>query len=189
MDHTHIGRLIEAQLKTKDIAMIYRHIEQVNVSAQFSDCKKYRYRLDISLKKPIDSDTKIVCAIMQNPSVANSEIADRSVQFLEKLIFTKDISHFSKVRKLIVVNQFAFVQTNDFLGKDEHIGPENNSHIIQAISESDIILIAWGSSNTYEARKGAINAMLKATNGKTLLLGKSHPSRASYVNYISAYRI
>lgn len=189
MDHAHIGRLVEAQLKTKDVAMIYRHIDKVKACATFSDCKKYRYRLDISRIEPTDSDTKIVCAVMQNPSVANADIADKSVQFLEKLIFTKGISHFSEVRKLIVVNQFAFVQTNDFSGQDEHIGPENNAHISQAIFESDIILIAWGSGNAYEARKAEINAMLKAQSGKSLLLGKSHPSRASYDGYVSAYSI
>lgn len=169
---------------------IYRHIDKVEAHATFSDCKKYRYRLDISLNnKPTDSDTKIVCAVMQNPSVANSEIADKSVQFLEKLIFTKGIPNFSGVRKLIVVNQFAFVQTNDFSGRDEHIGPENNSHISRAISESDIILVAWGSSNAYGTRKTEINVMLKAQSGKSLLQGKSHPSRASYVDYVSAYSI
>lgn len=189
MDHALIGRLVESQLKTRDVAMVYRHIEQVNANALFSDCKKFRYRLDISLDKPRDSDTKIVCAVMQNPSVANSDIADKSVQFLEKLIFTKDITYFSGVRKLIVVNQFAFVQTNDFSGQDTHVGPDNNSHITQAISESDIILIAWGSGNGYEDRKSKINEMLKATTGKTFLLGRSHPSRASYVDYVSVYSI
>lgn len=190
MDHTHIGRLAEAQLKTKDVAMIYKHIDRVKAHATFSDCNKYRYRLDISLIEPTDGATKIVCAIMQNPSVANADIADKSVQFLEKLIFTKNIPYFSRVRKLIVVNQFAFVQTNNFSGQDEHIGPENDTHIGQAISESGIILIAWGSSNAYEARKTAINTMmLKAQSGKSLLLGKSHPSRASYVDYVSLYSI
>lgn len=189
MDHNHIGLLVEAQLRTKDVAMIYRHIEQVSANVLFSNCKNYRYRLDISLNEQSDSDTKIVCAVMQNPSVANSEIADKSVQFLEKLIFTKGNSNFTGVKKLIVVNQFAFVQTNDFSGQDEHIGPDNDSQIRQAISESDIILVAWGSGNRYGARKEVVNAMLKQTNGKTLLLGKSHPSRASYEKYVSTYNI
>jgi hypothetical protein len=189
MDHNHIDLLVVAQLKTKDVAMIYKHIEQVSAHALFSNCEKYRYRLDILLNEPTDSDTKIVCAVMQNPSVANSEIADKSVQFLEKLIFTKGNANFSGVHKLIVVNQFAFVQTNDFSGQDEHIGPDNDLHIRQAISESDIILVAWGSSNAYDARKAEVNAMLKPTKGKTLLLGKSHPSRVSYVDYVSAYNI
>ena len=189
MDHAHIDQLVETQLKTKDVAMIYRHIDEVEAKATFSDCLKYRYRLDVSLKEPIEGKGKVVCAIMQNPSVANSEIADKSVQFLEKLIFLKGVSQFSDVHKLIVVNQFAFVQTNDFSGQDEHIGPENNTSIRQAIAESDVILVAWGSSNTYEARKKEINEMLKAQRGKSLLQGKSHPSRASYVDYISTYSI
>ncbi|MBY0473943.1 MAG: DUF1643 domain-containing protein [Nitrosomonas sp.] len=169
--------------------MIYKHIDKVRALATFSDCTKYRYRLDISLNEATDRDTKIVCAVMQNPSVANSEIADKSVQFLEKLIFTKGIPQFSGVKKLIVVNQFAFVQTKDFSGQDEHIGSENNSHIQQAISESDIILVAWGSGNAYETRRVAINQMLKAQSGKSLLYGKCHPSRASYVEYVSEYSI
>lgn len=187
--HTHIARLVDVQLKTKDVAMIYKHINKVEALATFSNCKNYRYRLDISLVEPTDDDTKIVCAIMQNPSVANSEIADKSVQFLEKLIFMKSIPYFSKVRKLIVVNQFAFIQTNDFSGQDEYIGSENNAHIRCALSESDIILVAWGRSNPYKERKEEINVMLKAQCGKSLLIGRSHPSRASYVDYVSAYNI
>ncbi|MGZ8375480.1 MAG: DUF1643 domain-containing protein, partial [Nitrospira sp.] len=61
-----------------------------------------------------------------------------------------------------------------------HIGLENDSHINRAISESDIILVAWGSSNAYEARK---------EKGRSLLQGKSHPSRASYVGYASVYSV
>ncbi|GHU10894.1 hypothetical protein FACS1894185_3190 [Betaproteobacteria bacterium] len=189
MDYTHIGQLVEAQLKFKDIAMVYRHIDKVVARATFSDCSQYRYRLDISLIEPTESDTKTVCAIMQNPSVANSDVADKSVQFLEKLIFTKGLLQFSGVRKLIIVNQFAFVQTNDFSGQDGHIGKENNTYIQQAIFESDIILVAWGSGNTYNARKSEINAMIKAQKGKCLLIGKSHPSRASYIDYVSTYYV
>lgn len=187
MDYSNIGQLVEAQLTSKDVAMIYRHIDVVKANAIFSECKSYRYRLDISLINPNESDTKTVCAIMQNPSVANEEIADKSVQFLEKLIFTKNIQQFSNVKKLIVVNQFAFVQTNEFSGQDIHIGTENDSHIREAVSEADIILVAWGSANRYQGRKSTINSMLNIQNGKTILLGKSHPSRASYIGYVSAY--
>jgi hypothetical protein len=189
MNHAHIGQLFEIQLRTKDVAMIYQHIDGVEASATFSECLKYRYRLDVSFKIAGEGGGKIVCAIMQNPSVASSEIADKSVQFLEKLIFTKGIPEFSGANKLIIVNQFAFVQTNDFSGQDEHIGPDNNENIRQAIADSDVILVAWGSSNAYEARKKDINEMLKDHNGKVLLQGKSHPSRASYDGYISTYSI
>ena len=73
---------------------------------------------------------------MQNPSVANVEIADKSVQFLEKLIFTKGYSEFRNVKKIIIVNQFAFIKTNDFNGSELHIGQKNDVHILEAIRES-----------------------------------------------------
>ena len=168
--------------------MIYKHIADVEAKPTFSKCLKYRYRLDISLKTAAKYQTKTVCAIMQNPSVADSDIADKSVQFLEKLVFAKNTPRFSGVRKLIVVNQFAFIQTKEFSGRDKHIGQDNDRHIKEAITESDIILIAWGKSNAYEARRQAINRMLENCN-KVLLQGKSHPSRASYDEYTSVYSI
>lgn len=167
--------------------MIFKHINEVNVLATFSECLTYRYRLDISLKSVTENQGTTVCAIMQNPSVANSEIADKSAQFLEKLVFLKDYEQFSTASRLIIVNQFAYIQTKDFSGSDEHIGSENDQHIQDALSESDIILVAWGSSNTFEHRKIVINGFIRTHNDKVLLKGKSHPSRASYEDYISTY--
>lgn len=189
MNHEHIGQLVESKLRTKDIAMIYGHIDGVVAHASFSECMKFRYRLNIELNVPASDKTKTVCAIMQNPSNANSDIADKSAQFLEKLVFTKNNPHFLGVRKLIIVNQFAFIQTNGFLGNSKHVGAENDQYIRNAISESDVILIAWGCSNKYEDRKQAINNIIKGYSDKVLLQGKSHPSRASYNGYISNYCI
>jgi hypothetical protein len=167
--------------------MEYKHIDSVEVTSVFSECQRYRYRLDISLKTSGINNGKTVCVILQNPSVANSEIADKSVQFLEKLIFSKGLEQFHKVDKLIVVNQFALIQTNNFSGKDEHIGEHNDEQIKDAIAESDIILVAWGSKNPYIQRKQVIECFLKSCQGKKLLWGKSHPSRAQYADYISDY--
>ena len=111
----------------------------------------------------------------KNPSVANAEIADKSVQFLEKLIFTKRYSEFRNVKKIIIVNQFAFIKTHDFSGSESHIGQENDAHILAAIRESDIVLIAWGRSNRYSERKAVVNTMLAAHSGKTLLETKKSP--------------
>jgi hypothetical protein len=127
---------------------------------------------------------------MQNPSVADSEIADKSLQFLEKLIFMKNIPEFADATKLIIINQFAFVQTNKFSGQAEHIGPENDRYIQDAIAEADVILVAWGSSNSYSDRQNFINdKLIKCQPNKVLLEGKQHPSRASYDDYVSTYDI
>lgn len=124
---------------------------------------------------------------MQNPSVANSEVADRSAQFLEKLIFLKEYPEFKDVNEIIIVNQFAYVQTNDFNGSSNHIGLENDSYIKEAVESSDIVLVAWGASNGYTKRKIAINAIISATKNKILLQTKAHPSRGTFVDFITPY--
>ena len=97
--------------------MNFKHIDGTSATAVFSDCKKYRYRLTIQNHNSSGSET--VCVIMQNPSVANAEIADKSVQFLEKLIFTKGYSEFGNVKKIIIVNQFALYKTSDLYESQE----------------------------------------------------------------------
>ena len=79
---------------------------------------------------------------MQNPSYACVEITDKSVQVLERVIFEKDFKEFDGVERLIVVNQFAFIQTKDFIGTDDQIGCKNDESIASAINESEIVLIA-----------------------------------------------
>ena len=167
--------------------MIFRHIEGASVDAVFSNCKKYRYKLTIQNDNSSGSET--VCVVMQNPSVANTEIADKSVQFLEKLIFTKGYSEFRNVKKIIIVNQFALIQTNDFKGLESDIGEKNEGHILEAIRESDIVLIAWGRDNSYSERKETVNNMLAEHPSKTLLETNKHPSRGTYINFVKAYSI
>ena len=165
--------------------MKFNHIENVTAKATFSDCRKYRYCLRVKKNDAIGN--KRVCVIMQNPSVANSDVADRSAQFLEKLIFLKGYSEFENVSEIIIVNQFAYVQTNDFNGSSSHIGPENDSYIQQAVESSDIILVAWGASNGYDERKIAINTIISKAQNKILLQTKAHPSRGTYVDFVTPY--
>ncbi len=167
--------------------MIFQHIEGTSADAIFSSCNKYRYKLTIQNDNSSGSET--VCVIMQNPSVANAEIADKSVQILEKLIFTKGYSEFSNVQKIIIVNQFALIKTKDFKGLESDIGEKNDEYILEAIRESDIILIAWGRGNRYSVRKEAVNNMLAEHFGKNLLETKKHPSRGYYTNFVKAYSI
>ena len=124
---------------------------------------------------------------MQNPSGANEDVADKSVQFIEKLIFNEGYKEFDNVQKIIVVNQFAQIQTKDFKGNDKTIDLKNDGHIKSAINESDIILVAWGKNNNYRDRQEAINCKLRLTNNKKMYKTKKHPSRGFYKNFISDY--
>ena len=162
--------------------MIYRHIPGVKVKALFSDCKKFRYQLTIEDTSKINGDG--VCVIMQNPSIANTEIADKSVQFLEKLIFEKEVELFRNVKTIIIVNQFARIQTKYFEGKAEDIGPDNDIHIRRAIDQSDIILIAWGKTNPFLKRQQDIIGIISFYKDKKVLMTKKHPSRGTYQKFI-----
>ncbi|MBB5347573.1 DUF1643 domain-containing protein [Desulfoprunum benzoelyticum] len=164
---------------------IYRHIDGVQVAAAFSPCRRYRYRLEVTRNAPGGGHPLTVCAILQNPSVADADIADRSVQFLEKLVFMKGVPQFAGVGRLIIVNQFALIQTRGFVGAETDIGPDNDRHLARAIAEADIILIAWGKSNAFASRKQVVDRLLAEQSDKLLLQGKSHPSRASYTGYVA----
>ena len=128
--------------------MVYKHLHTIDAQAIYSPCGSYRYQL--LLNHSGKANGKRVCVIMQNPSVAGSEFADKSVQFLEKLIFQKQTKVFKKASQIVIVNQFARIQTKNFKGLAEDEGPENKAHIAQAIRASDIILIAWGKTNPFK---------------------------------------
>lgn len=187
MNYKIIGKIVAKGLKEKDSIMIFRHIPGISAEAVFSECGKFRYKLII--ENTVSDGDKTVCAVMQNPSVANSDIADKSAQFLEKLIFKKDYIEFNDVNKIIIINQFAYVQTNDFDGSESHIGTENDTHIRQAVNTSDIVLIAWGTSNRHDGRKRVINSIINEFSSKVLLQTKAHPSRGTYVDFIKPYSI
>lgn len=166
--------------------MIYKHIPDVTVQAKFSDCKKFRYQLTI--ENSIKTKGESVCVIMQNPSIANTVIADKSVQFLETLIFHKNYPEFEKVNQITIVNQFARIQTKDFEGKAENIGPENNLHISNALYLSNIILIAWGKSNPFLKRQQDILSMISPFESEKVFMTKKHPSRGTYQDFIRPFK-
>lgn len=166
--------------------MIYRHIPGVKVKAQYSECKKFRYQLTI--KNTLKENGATLCVIMQNPSIAGNKIADKSVQFLETLIFHKNYPEFDEVSHITILNQFARIQTKDFEGKDEDIGPENDIYIHKAISLSNIILIAWGKSNPFIKRQHDILSMISSYKNKKVLMTKKHPSRGTYQDFIVPFK-
>ena len=168
--------------------MRHAHIEGVKVKARFSEENglRYRHRLEITLKDSHPSG-KTACVVMQNPSYANEEVADKSVQFMEKVVFQKNHPEFKGVRRLIVVNQFARIQTNAFEGLPHEVGARNNSAIRAAFKESEIIILAWGCANPFEDRKAFVLGLLGKMKGKQLFKTKKHPSRGCYAGFIQPF--
>jgi len=166
----------------------FLHRQNLVIKATFSpeNTPLYRYRLEAT-KTSASENPITVCAIMQNPSYADVEIADKSVQVLERVVFEKELPEFNGVGRLIIVNQFAFIQTNDFEGTNNQIGNENNQTIQRAIEESNIILIAWGKDNRFTERKKTIVEMFSSQKNKIFLQTSRHPSRVIYDGFIQKY--
>lgn len=178
-NYEQIGKTVVKALSRKECLCIYRHIPNVSVSAKFC-CNKRNFRYLLEIKKDDITDGKTVCAVMQNPSYADEDICDKSVNFLEHLIFDGNNSYFKKISRLLVVNQFAYIKTEDFNGEEQHIGPDNDQNIEGAIRDADIVLIAWGAGNRYKERKQVINNILRGHPEKQLLRTKKHPSLGSH---------
>jgi len=165
--------------------MRHLHIKNVAAKAEFSTegGQEYRYRLEIT-KIGASKSPKTVCVVMQNPSYAGEAEADKSVQFLEKNVFELGLPEFKGVERLVVVNQFARIQTNGFNGLMSDLGAKNNTAIEAALNESEIIVIAWGSGNRFDARKAFILDLLKGLSGKCFYQTRMHPSRGRYAGFI-----
>lgn len=126
---------------------------------------------------------------MQNPSYAGENVADKSVQFMEKVVFQKQLREFTGVQRLVVVNQFARIQTNNFQGLAHEIGSGNDKAIEMALDEADIIILGWGSGNPFDKRKAFVLELLQKMKGKQLFKTKMHPSRGRYDGFIQPFSI
>lgn len=166
----------------------FLHRPDLEIEADFSNEKPPLFRYTLSATKTGSSATpKTVCAIMQNPSYACVEFADKSVQVLERVVFEKDFKEFLGIERLIIVNQFAFIKTNDFIGTDDQIGSRNDAAIRQVIEKSGIVLIAWGKNNRFVDRQNEILKILPSHHEKRLLQTSRHPSRVIYDGFIQEY--
>ncbi|WP_045222063.1 DUF1643 domain-containing protein [Desulfonatronum thioautotrophicum] len=165
--------------------MRFNHIPGVTVTADFAveNGQRYRYRLDVMLENP-STTNDTACVIMMNPSYACIEHADKSVQFMERVVFLKGLPEFADVGRLIVVNQFARIQTREFQGLPQDIGSGNNAAIQTAFAESDIIIVAWGCANPFRDRMRFVLDLLATMPGKRLYRTSKHPSRGKYAGFI-----
>ena len=167
--------------------MLYKHLAGFRISTLFSEDCLFRYRLIV--ENPEKPHGKTLCVVMQNPSDADEYKADKSVQFLENLVFRKNNEIFRDIGRMIIVNQFAFVQKHGFEGRAEHIGENNNEIISASIKASDIVLLAWGKINPYQHRKEFILEILASLKSKLVLETKKHPSRGFYKDFVRVFEM
>lgn len=168
--------------------MTYLHIPGIHAIADFATegGVLFRYRLEIT-KTDASPSPRTACVVMQNPSYASESIADKSVQFMEKIVFLRGLPEFAGVQRLVVVNQFARVQTNGFRGLPGDLGSRNDEAIQAAFAESDIVVIGWGASNPFKERQAFAQGLLSRLPGKRIYKTRSHPSRGRYSGFIERF--
>ncbi len=105
-------------------------------SAVISPCGHYRYRLERDLGRP----GRVAACIMVNPSLADAEIDDPTTR--KWLGFARRLG----LARLIIVNLCAWraADVSELRRAADPIGPENDRHIEEALSEAELAIAAWG---------------------------------------------
>lgn len=107
------------------------------MSAIFSECGKFRYRLERDIKE----DGIVVAFLGINPSTANTFENDPTVR--KWIGFSKQLN----AKKILVGNIFNLVtpDTSELAEAEDLFGPENQNHIHSILNEADLIVACWGS--------------------------------------------
>lgn len=117
----------------------------------FSPCKRYRYRLAVRWR-----DGGVLNALCLNPSTADAYVSDPTCTRLE--IRARAMGYAG----LIVTNLFAFRATDPYDMKREAdpVGPDNDRHIVEAATESEMCLLAWGNHGRHLGRSNSVRKLL-----------------------------
>jgi len=114
------------------------------MSAIFSPCGRFRYRLDRKV-----ADTGVVAALVGvNPSTAGAVENDQTIR--------KDLG-FARLhgwRRIVKGNLFGYRATDvrALASAPDPIGPDNDQHLISIFYEVDIVVAAWGPTAKLPAR-------------------------------------
>jgi len=119
----------------------------------FSEDRRHRYLLE----RVWDSNKKVATVIMINPSFADELKTDMTVCKLMNFLMDND---FGSIR---IVNLYAFISTDPsaLVNNPDAVGILNDQYIENSISNTDLIIVAWGIEKTkYTKRKAYVRNIL-----------------------------
>ena len=127
----------------------HHHTVDINsIDANFSSCDTYRYTLVFDYQS-IESEnrTKKLAIILKNPSSANKEKADQTINRVQQYVY----EHFKDVKTVTILNLFAFrgtdasdVEENRLENNlDYVVGEFNDQNILEKVEASDYVIFAW----------------------------------------------
>jgi hypothetical protein len=133
--------------------------------ATISPCGRYRYRLTREL-----GGSRAVTFVMLNPSTADASIDDPTIRRC------KGFARAWGFGRLIVANLYAWRATDpDELRRQAMsgwnvIGHDNDSWIMQAVREAEVVVVAWGPRGDAE-RARAVLSIIRAGDRVPMCLG------------------
>ncbi|ERG68013.1 DUF1643 domain-containing protein [Exiguobacterium chiriqhucha] len=129
---------------------------QYRVKAIVDETKQYRYQFSCEW----GDGGKIITFVMLNPSVGNQEQEDPTLK--------KCIAYAKKwgYDGLNVVNLFAYISTEpkELKKQIDPVGPDNDRHVLEAIRNSEKVIVAWGQSIRTAFVKTRIKETLELLN-------------------------
>ena len=130
----------------------------VKTKAIYSDSNRcYRYYLEKSAVEKAKQGEKVATIIMLNPSYADEYKLDLSIMKVFNMLLKEGYT------TLKVVNLFAFVATKHsaLVSTVANTEEENDNWIKKAITNIDLLIIAWGSNkDDYKRRKYKVNEII-----------------------------
>lgn len=147
----------------------------IESGADFSECKRYRYRL----WRRWNRNEPYCNFIMLNPSTADQNVNDPTVERCQRRAAMWGYGG------LLVTNLFAYRSTNPKLLKlvADPIGPENDRIIVEVARKCKLVICAWGSHLMVHDREGHVVRILRDAGIKPQVLGHNRPAHPLYLSY------
>jgi hypothetical protein len=111
------------------------------LSATFSACGNYRYRLE----REIDPAGRgMVAWVMLNPSTADANVDDQTIRRVRHF----SAQGFDSVSRVVVVNLYALRSTrpSGLCEATDAQGPRNTWHVRRVLDAADHVVAGWGAS-------------------------------------------
>ncbi len=103
----HIDRVGDYFYRSVRVIEHYENVDIANIEESFMDENRHRCFLKIPFLER-DETGETICVIGQNPSDANSQVADKTLRFMEEFVYLR----FPDASKMIMLNLYTRVDTN-----------------------------------------------------------------------------
>ncbi len=150
----------------------YKQVIAESIRADFSADHRHRYTLHMEYQRDLLSGERneTLTIILKNPSSANEKRSDSTIRKVETFVYNR----FPRTRYLNIYNLFAFRATDAIelhqlmqeKGMDEGIGAENDAFLVNLLSTTDNLIVAWGGPSAidkklYQKRIASVKNIVK----------------------------